>query len=134
MSPPNDGPFTIKHHDSAGTKVDSYASGQQPLPFRNGKGANILGPRNYDRERQNSDIVKPPSTDHGSMPNMKWSFANSHKRMEVRLVYELKTSVNVCIGRRVGTTGDRTRITYKHRTRRSEHASRGRRDPRASLA
>ena len=42
----------------------------------------MLGPRNKDRERQNPDIVRPPSTDHGSMPNMRWSFADSHIRIE----------------------------------------------------
>lgn len=49
---------------------------------RNGDGANMLGPRNRDRERQNPDLVRPPSTDHGNMPNMRWSFADSHIRIE----------------------------------------------------
>lgn len=42
----------------------------------------MLGPRNRDRERQNPDLVRPPSTDHGNMPNMRWSFADSHIRIE----------------------------------------------------
>jgi oxalate decarboxylase family bicupin protein len=42
----------------------------------------MLGPRNKDRERQNPDLVRPPSTDKGNMPNMRWSFADSHIRIE----------------------------------------------------
>lgn len=49
---------------------------------RNGKGTNIMGPRNRDRERQNPDMVRPPSTDHGTLKNMRWSFADSHIRIE----------------------------------------------------
>ena len=49
---------------------------------RNGDGADMLGPRNRGRERQNPDLVRPPSTDHGNMPNMRWSFADSHIRIE----------------------------------------------------
>jgi hypothetical protein len=45
----------------------------------------VEGPRNKDRERQNPDLVRPPSTDHGSMENMRWSFADSHVRIEVGL-------------------------------------------------
>jgi hypothetical protein len=45
-----------------------------------------MGPRNKDRERQNPDMVRPPSTDHGNMPNMRWSFADSHVRIEVSLL------------------------------------------------
>ena len=42
----------------------------------------MLGPRNRARERQNPDLVRPPSTDHGAIPNMRWSFADSHIRIE----------------------------------------------------
>jgi oxalate decarboxylase family bicupin protein len=49
---------------------------------RNGLGASVLGPRNRPRERQNPDIVRPPSTDHGGMENMRWSFSDSHVRIE----------------------------------------------------
>lgn len=76
-------PFSPGHRDPYDHKVDSVGDGRQPLPFRNGDGATVMGPRNRDRERQNPDIVRPPSTDHGSMPNMRWSFADSHIRIEV---------------------------------------------------
>lgn len=49
---------------------------------RNGQGADVMGPRNRERERQNPDLVRPPSTDHGNMANMRWSFADSHIRIE----------------------------------------------------
>lgn len=60
-----------------------------------------MGPRNRDRERQNPDIVRPPSTDHGSMQNMRWSFADSHIRIEEggwtreTTIRELPTSVEL---------------------------------------
>jgi oxalate decarboxylase family bicupin protein len=41
-----------------------------------------MGPRNRDREKQNPDLVRPPSTDHGTMENMRWSMADSHIRIE----------------------------------------------------
>ncbi|RHZ60020.1 hypothetical protein CDV55_100005, partial [Aspergillus turcosus] len=77
-----DPPFTPGHRDPFDHKVDSVGLGRQPLPFRNGDGATIMGPRNKDRERQNPDLLRPPSTDHGSTSNMRWSFADSHTRIE----------------------------------------------------
>jgi len=63
-------------------KLDTWKEDVQPLPIRGRLGDNMMGPRNKDRERQNPDIVRPPSTDHGAMPNMRWSFADSHIRIE----------------------------------------------------
>ena len=75
-------PFTRKHRDPYDHKVDTVGEGLQPLPWRNGLGASILGPRNYMREREDPDMIRPPSTDHGVLKNMKWSFADSHIRIE----------------------------------------------------
>jgi oxalate decarboxylase family bicupin protein len=75
-------PFSPGHRDPFDHKVDSVGEGREPLPFRNGDGATVQGPRNKDRERQNPDLVRPPSTDHGSMSNMRWSFSDSHTRIE----------------------------------------------------
>ncbi len=50
-------------------------------PIRGKWGASIMGPRNVDLERQNPDQVAPPRTDHGSMPNLKFSFATAHNRL-----------------------------------------------------
>jgi oxalate decarboxylase len=51
-------------------------------PVRDGEGADIVGPRNAERERQDPFTVRPPTSDHGTMPNLKWSFADSHIRIE----------------------------------------------------
>ena len=51
-------------------------------PRRNGKGASVPGPRSLPREAQARDLVRPPSTDKGSLPNLRWSFADSRNRLE----------------------------------------------------
>jgi oxalate decarboxylase len=51
-------------------------------PIRGKKGADIIGPRNPAREAENPDRIAPPNTDHGTLPNLKWSFADSHNRLE----------------------------------------------------
>ncbi|KIW64806.1 hypothetical protein PV04_09714 [Phialophora macrospora] len=76
------GPYNPDNKDPYDSKVDSYGKGWQPEPWRNGDGATVMGPRNRDRERQNPDMIRPPSTDHGSMSNYRWSFADSHMRIE----------------------------------------------------
>ncbi|EMD00066.1 hypothetical protein BAUCODRAFT_145379 [Baudoinia panamericana UAMH 10762] len=75
-------PYTPDYSDPYDRKVDTVGEGLQPLPFRNGKGTTVLGPRNKAREQQDPDMVRPPSTDHGSLPSMRWSFADSHTRIE----------------------------------------------------
>lgn len=45
-------------------------------------GATIMGPSNVSREIENPDVLVPPRTDHGTLPNLKWSFADSHMRLE----------------------------------------------------
>jgi oxalate decarboxylase len=42
-------------------------------PIRDGEGADIVGPRNTERERQNPFTVRPPDSDHGTLPNQKWA-------------------------------------------------------------
>lgn len=42
----------------------------------------ILGPANPSREEENPDILIPPRTDAGTLANYKWSFADSHMRLE----------------------------------------------------
>ncbi|MCJ2035651.1 oxalate decarboxylase family bicupin [Methylobacterium sp. J-068] len=51
-------------------------------PIRGKDGATILGPRNPAREAEDPFTLRPPRTDHGTMPNLKWSFADSHMRLE----------------------------------------------------
>jgi oxalate decarboxylase len=51
-------------------------------PIRGSQGAPIIGPTNRAREAQSPDRLTPPSTDHGTIPNLKWSFADSHNKLE----------------------------------------------------
>ncbi|KAG7291984.1 hypothetical protein NEMBOFW57_002013 [Staphylotrichum longicolle] len=75
-------PYTPGHRDPYDSAVDSIGKKLDPLPYRNGDGASVLGPWNRERARQNPDLVRPPSTDHGNMPNLRWSFVDSHVRIE----------------------------------------------------
>lgn len=52
-----------------------------PQPIRDNQGASILGPTNPPREAQDPDLLAPPRTDHGTLPNLKWSFADSHNHL-----------------------------------------------------
>ena len=51
-------------------------------PQRGKDGADILGPLNAPRQDQEPFTTAPPATDHGTMPNLKWSFTDSHMRLE----------------------------------------------------
>ncbi|KAF8750811.1 Oxalate Decarboxylase [Rhizoctonia solani] len=53
-----------------------------PEPIRGSRGANILGPQNVELDRQNPDILAPPTTDSGSVENVKWPFSLSHNRIQ----------------------------------------------------
>ncbi|KAI1741345.1 oxalate decarboxylase family bicupin [Xylaria scruposa] len=94
-------PYNPDHRDSLDRAVDAIGNELDPLPYRNGLGASVLGPWNWERSRQNPDLVRPPSTDHGDMKNMRWSFADSHVRIEEggwtrqTTVRELGTSVEL---------------------------------------
>jgi oxalate decarboxylase len=52
-----------------------------PEPIRGNEGAPILGPKNPAREAQSVDRLRPPATDNGTLPNLRWSFADSHVKM-----------------------------------------------------
>ena len=42
----------------------------------------ILGPQNEARQAQNPDILNPPSTDHGTLPNLRFAYSDAHRRLE----------------------------------------------------
>ncbi|KAK5084384.1 hypothetical protein LTR05_005460 [Lithohypha guttulata] len=94
-------PYSPKYRDKYDRKVDSEGEGLDPLPYRNGDGTSVLGPWNRARSRQNPDLVRPPSTDHGTLQNMRWSFADSHIRIEEggwtrqTTIRELPTSIEL---------------------------------------
>lgn len=54
----------------------------EPQPVRGGKGGDDPGPRDIARDRENMDVLIPPKTDHGTIPNLKFSFADAHNRLE----------------------------------------------------
>jgi oxalate decarboxylase len=63
----------------------AFANAQtgEPIPQpqrRPGVGGNIPGPRDITRDRQNPDLLNPPSTDAGTLPNLRFSFADAHMR------------------------------------------------------
>src|SRR5882757_9161569 len=47
-----------------------------------GIGGTDPGPSNAIRERQNPDMLNPPATDSGTTPNLRFSFADAHMRLE----------------------------------------------------
>jgi oxalate decarboxylase len=62
-----------------GASAAAAKDGGQPV--LGNKGATILGPRNPERESQNPDLLRPPPTDHGSVPNLRFSFADTHVKL-----------------------------------------------------
>ena len=83
LRPKKTDPYTPNFRDPYDHAVDPIADDLDPLPWRNGLGASVLGPWNKERSRQSPDLVRPPSTDHGNLPSLRWSFADSHIRIEV---------------------------------------------------
>lgn len=52
-----------------------------PEPIRGERGATILGPHNTPIEQENPDLLRSPSTDAGTVPNLKFSFATARNRL-----------------------------------------------------
>jgi oxalate decarboxylase len=67
---------------TAATAASAQSNEPIPQPQRPGRGGTDPGPRNIVRDRQNPDILVPPSTDHGTLPNLRFSFADAHMRLE----------------------------------------------------
>lgn len=65
----------------ASTLHESTDTDDIPQPIRGKNGATILGPRNIPLERENPDILMSPVTDAGTVPNLKFSFANARNRL-----------------------------------------------------
>ncbi len=60
---------------------DSNQMDTVPQPIRSNEGGTDPGPRNVPLDRQNPDILTPPRTDSGTLPNMKFSFGLAHNRL-----------------------------------------------------
>ncbi len=63
------------------TQQHSDELNRAPQPIRGNEGGTDPGPRNILLDRQNPDILTPPSTDAGTIPNMKFSFSMAHNRL-----------------------------------------------------
>ncbi|KAG6830601.1 hypothetical protein H0H92_015882 [Tricholoma furcatifolium] len=73
----------------------NHLSSIDPQPVRGKLGATIIGPQNADISGQNEDLLAPPTTDHGQMPNLKWSFSLSHNRLTTGGWARQQNSVNM---------------------------------------
>ncbi len=69
MTQPSQQPATRADHDA-------------PRPLAHGRGATDPGPRNVALDRLNPDLLTPPATDHGTVPNLWFSFSAAHNRLE----------------------------------------------------
>jgi oxalate decarboxylase len=66
----------------AATAAQAQTAHSVPVPQRGGEGGTDPGPRNALRDRENPDIYAPPATDHGTLPNLRFSFSDAHMRLE----------------------------------------------------
>jgi oxalate decarboxylase len=58
-------------------------TGNVPQPIRNdGAGATDFGPRDIMRDLENPDMLVPPVTDAGLIPNLKFSFSDTHMQLK----------------------------------------------------
>ncbi|QRW22657.1 oxalate decarboxylase [Rhizoctonia solani] len=67
--------------DPNGSYLNRFQSGT-PEPERGAAGGSIMGPQNLPLERQNPDLLAPPTTDSGTVENVKWPFGLSHNRVQ----------------------------------------------------
>jgi oxalate decarboxylase len=67
---------------TASTAASAQSNDPLPQPMRPGRGGTDPGPRNLTRDRENPDVLVPPTTDHGTLPNLRFSFSDAHMRLE----------------------------------------------------
>jgi oxalate decarboxylase len=66
---------------AAMTASAAEAADQVPEPSRApGVGGTDPAPGDVAREAQNPDLINPPATDSGTLPNLRFSFADAHVR------------------------------------------------------
>ena len=88
-------------------------------PINGSRGATVAGPRNIPLEAQVPDIFSAPLTDHGSIPNLRFS---------------LRVCPQPPGGRRLGPRSDSARNAGDEGVGDREHAPRSGRRARAALA
>src|ERR1700716_2947339 len=67
---------------TAATVANAQSIDSAPQPRGPGHGGTDPGPLNILRDKQNPDLLVPPATDHGTLPNLRFSFADAHMRLE----------------------------------------------------
>lgn len=67
---------------SATTLAQAQTADSMPETRRPGRGGSNPGPKNPVRASQNPDLLSPPASDHGTLPNLRFSFDDSHVRLE----------------------------------------------------
>ena len=67
------------YYDRMQKELDQLKEADRPEPIRSdGAGALDLGPRDLRRDEENPDMLVPPATDHGLLPNLRFSFSDTH--------------------------------------------------------
>jgi oxalate decarboxylase len=67
---------------TAATVTGAHASGTMtPEPRRAGVGGSNPVPHNVVLDRQNPDLLVPPATDEGTLPNLRFSFSDAHTKL-----------------------------------------------------
>ena len=66
---------------TAATAARAQTNPSLPQPRRPGHGGTDPGPRDLIRDRQNPDMLVPPATDQGTLPNLRFSFSDAHMRL-----------------------------------------------------
>jgi oxalate decarboxylase len=64
------------------TELIEKKSVPEPVRKEDGFGGTDPGPRNVTLDRLNPDILVPPVTDRGTIPNLKFSFGMAHMRLQ----------------------------------------------------
>ena len=59
----------------------NHPANDGPEPISGNLGASILGPRNVPVESANPDLLVSPRTDAGTIPNLKFPYAQAHNRV-----------------------------------------------------
>src|SRR5438132_13568347 len=69
--------WTNKMNTTTTQKNNGVETSNVPEPIRGNAGASVIGPRNPSREAENRDVILSPSTDHGTLANLRWSFSDT---------------------------------------------------------
>ncbi len=85
---PQSEPQTLKAHTRRTVLASAMALGataaladDKPPQAGSDRDKAIIGPRNTEVEKQNPDFLDPPKTDHGAVPNLKFSFSETHRKI-----------------------------------------------------